>query len=367
MKKLSRLLLVLTLVLLIGCTSVLLVACDDDTDQSPAPTTPSFRVSFIRNYKTDTDEVAFTNVTVRQGRTVSAYEITEDDRPAGYDFVGDWYVGPEEGAEKFDFATKITQNVKIYAHWTENGKSTEADLKGGVFTPEKVKIKTKEGEKEVDNGVWRYVTGANNEIAHEESRFDFGTDVLRRLKAASPKTTYSVWKDEECSLTINNDATNLVVNLKNGDNVYYIKAVAEDSKVTAVYKINVYLEPKYDVSVIRIQGNYESEVKISAVAKGQKATAPSIATYVGHTFDGWYYYSEEKRNDKGQIVDADEDSGNILVKVGDKYYLADENGNRRFAYEDANGRKVVLYNGKYYLTDKSGAHLGRSDRNLQPP
>lgn len=172
MKKLSRLLLVLTLVLLIGCTSVLLVACDDDTDQGPAPTTPSFRVSFIRNYKTDTDEVAFTNVTVRQGRTVSAYEITEDDRPAGYDFVG-WFV-EKDGDEKFDFATKITQNVKIYAHWTENGKSTEADLKGGVFTQEKVKIKTKEGEKEVDNGVWRYVTGANNEIAHEESRFDFG-------------------------------------------------------------------------------------------------------------------------------------------------------------------------------------------------
>lgn len=357
MKKLSRLLLVLTLVLLIGCTSVLLVACDDDTDQGPAPTTPSFRVSFIRNYETDTDEVAFTNVTVRQGRTVSAYKITEDDRPAGYDCVDGWFVGPEEGAEKFDFATKITQNVNVYAHWVKNGKSTEADLKGGVFTQEKVKIKTKEGEKEVDNGVWRYVTGANNEIAHEESRFDFGTDVLRKLKAASPKTTYSVWKDEECSLTINNDATNLVVNLKNGDNVYYIKAVAEDSKVTAVYKINVYLEPKYDVSVIRIQGNYESEVKISAVAKGQKATAPSIddKMNVGHTFDGWYYYSEEKRNDKGQIVDADEDSGNILVKVGDKYYLADENGNRRFAYEDANGRKVVLYNGKYYLTDKSGA------------
>lgn len=356
MKKLSRLLLVLTLVLLIGCTSVLLVACDDGTDQGPAPTTPSFRVSFMKNYpESGEEDVAFTNVTVRQGRTVSAYEITEDDRPAGFDFVG-WFV-EKDGDEKFDFATKITQNVKIYAHWTPNGKSTEADLKGGVFTPEKVKIKTKEGEKEVDNGVWRYGTTANNEIAHEESRFDFDTDVLRKLKAASPKTTYSVWKDEECSLTINNDATNLVVNLKNGDNVYYIKAVAEDSKVTAVYKINVYLEPKYDVSVIRIQGNYESGVTIPAVAKGQKATAPSIATYVGHTFDGWYYYSEEKRNDKGQIVDADEDSGNILVKVGDKYYLADENGNRRFAYVDENGRKVVLYKGKYYLTDKSGARL----------
>ncbi len=356
MKKLSRLLLVLTLVLLIGCTSVLLVACDDGTDQGPAPTTPSFRVSFMKNYpESGEEDVAFTNVTVRQGRTVSAYEITEDDRPAGYDFVG-WFV-EKDGDEKFDFATKITQNVKIYAHWTPNGKSTEADLKGGVFTQEKVKIKTKEGEKEVDNGVWRYVTGANNEIAHEESRFDFDTDVLRKLKAASPKTTYSVWKDEECSLTINNDATNLVVNLKNGDNVYYIKAVAEDSKVTAVYKVNVYLEPKYDVSVIRIQGNYESAIPIYDVAKGQKATAPSIATYVGHTFDGWYYYSEEKRNDKGQIVDADEDSGNILVKVGDKYYLADENGNRRFAYVDENGRKVVLYKGKYYLTDKSGARL----------
>lgn len=351
MKKLSRLLLVLTLVLLIGCTSVLLVACDDDSDQGPAPTTPSFRVSFMKNYpESGEEDVAFTNVTVRQGRTVGAYEITEDDRPAGYDFVG-WFV-EKDGDENFDFATKITQNVKIYAHWTSNGKSTEADLKGGVFTQEKVKIKTKEGEKEVDNGVWRYVTGENNEIAHEESRFDFDTDVLRKLKAASPKTTYSVWKDEECSLTINNDATNLAVDLNNGDNFYYIKAVAEDSKVTAVYKINVYLEPKYDLRVRRIQGNYESEVKISDVAKGQKATAPSIATNVGHTFDGWYYYSKEKRNDKGQIVDAD---NNILVKVGDKYYLADENGNRLFAYEDANGRKVVLYDGKYYLTDKSGA------------
>lgn len=353
MKKLSRLLLVLTLVLLIGCTSVLLVACDDGTDQGPAPTTPSFRVSFMKNYpESGEEDVAFTNDTVRQGRTASAYEITEDDRPAGYDFVG-WFV-EKDGDEKFDFAMKITQNVKIYAHWTPNGKSTEADLKGGVFTQEKVKIKTKEGEKEVDNGVWRYVTGANNEIAHEESRFDFDTDVLRKLKAASPKTTYSVWKDEECSLPINNDATIFAVDLKNGDNFYYIKAVAEDSKVTAVYKINVYLEPKYDVSVIRIQGNYEPALTISDVAKGQKATAPSIATNVGHTFDGWYYYSKEKRNDKGQIVDAD---NNILVKVGDKYYLADENGNRRFAYEDANGRKVVLYNGKYYLTDKSGARL----------
>lgn len=352
MKKLSRLLLVLTLVLLIGCTSVLLVACDDDTDRGPAPTTPSFRVSFMKNYpESGEEDVAFTNVTVRQGRTVSAYEITEDDRPAGYDFVG-WFV-EKDGDEKFDFATKITQNVKIYAHWTSNGKSTEADLKGGVFTQEKVKIKTKEGEKEVDNGVWRYVTGANNEIAHEESRFDFDTDVLRKLKAASPKTTYSVWKDEECSLTINNDATIFAVDLNNGDNFYYIKAVAEDSKVTAVYKVNVYLEPKYDVSVIRIQGNYESGVTIYDVAKGQKVTEPDKMN-VGHTFGGWYYYSEEKRNDEGQIVDAD---NNILVKVGDKYYLADKNGNRRFAYVDANGRKVVLYNEKYYLTDKSGARL----------
>lgn len=354
MKKLSRLLLVLTLVLLIGCTSVLLVACDDGTDQGPAPTTPSFRVSFMKNYpESGEEDVAFTNVTVRQGRTVSAYEITEDDRPAGYDFVG-WFV-EKDGDEKFDFATKITQNVKIYAHWTPNGKTTDVDLKGGVFTQEKVKIKTKEGEKEVDNGVWRY-GGADHVIPHENSRFDFNS-VLDQLKNASEKgkTEFTVWKDEECGYSINNDPTNLVVKeLKNGDNVYYIKAVAEDSKVTAVYKINVYLEPKYDVSVIRIQGNYEPGVTISDVAKGQKATAPVIddKMNVGHTFDGWYYYSEEKRNDKGQIVDAD---NNILVKVGDKYYLADENGNRRFAYVDENGRKVVLYNGKYYLTDKSGA------------
>lgn len=93
-----------------------------------------------------------------------------------------------------------------------------------------MKIKTKEGEKEVDNGVWRYVTGANNEIAHEESRFDFGTDVLRKLKAASPKTTYSVWKDEECSLTINNDATNLVVNLKTATTFTISKRLRKTAK-----------------------------------------------------------------------------------------------------------------------------------------
>ena len=359
MKKLSRLLLVLTLVLLIGCTSVLLVACDDDTDQGPAPTTPSFRVSFMKNYpESGEEDVAFTNVTVRQGRTVSEYKITEDDRPAGYDFVG-WFV-EKDGDENFDFATKITQNVKIYAHWVENGKTKDVDLKGGVFTQEKVKIKTKEGEKEVDNGVWRY-GGADYVIPHDNSRFDFNS-VLDQLNKASEqgRTEFTVWKDEECSYSINNNPTNLVVKeLKNGDNFYYIKAVAEDSKVTAVYKINVYLEPKYDVSVIMIQGNYESGVTISDVAKGQKATVsdPDDKMNVGHTFDGWYYYSEEKRNDKGQIVDADEDSGNILVKVGDKYYLADKDGNRLFAYEDANGRKVVLYKGKYYLTDKSGARL----------
>ena len=216
-----------------------------------------------------------------------------------------------------------------------------------------MKIKTKEGKKEVDNGVWRY-GGADHVIPHDNSRFDFNS-VLDQLKNASEEgeTEFTVWKDEECSYSINNDATNLVEQeLKNGDNFYYIKAVAEDSKVTAVYKVNVYLEPKYDVSVYRIQGNYESKITISDVAKGQKATAPSIGTYVGHDHVGWYYYSEEKRNDEGKIVDAD---NNILVKVGDKYYLADEKGNRRFAYVDANGRKVVWYKGAYYLTDKSGA------------
>ena len=133
MKKLSRLLLVLTLVLLIGCTSVLLAACDDGTDQGPAPTTPSFRVSFMKNYpESGEEDVAFTNVTVRQGRTVNAYEITEDDRPAGYDFVG-WFV-EKDGDEKFDFATKITQNVKIYAHWTPNGKSKPKKAKRKSIT-----------------------------------------------------------------------------------------------------------------------------------------------------------------------------------------------------------------------------------------
>ena len=72
MKKLSRLLLVLTLVLLIGCTSVLLVACDDDTDQGPAPTTPSFRVSFMKNYPEQDKGESFKNDSVRQGKTFSA-------------------------------------------------------------------------------------------------------------------------------------------------------------------------------------------------------------------------------------------------------------------------------------------------------
>ena len=347
MKKLSRLLLVLTLVLLIGCTSVLLVACDDDNDQDGAPATPYFRVSFMKNYPEQDKGESFKNDSVRQGKTVGAYKITEDDRPAGYKFVG-WYVGPEEGAEKFDFATKITQNVNVYAHWVKNGKSTKVDLKGGVFTPEKVKINTKEGKKEIDNGVWRYVVADNhNVIPHDNSYFDFKV-VLNDLKDASKeeKTEFSVYEDEECNTPITN-----AVNLKNGDNFYYINAVAEDSKATRVYKINVYLEPKFDIKVAMYDG--AEKITISGIEKGKTAPEPSIdMTRAGYDFDDWYYYSVEQRNTEGKIIDA---NGNILVKVGNKYYLADENGERSFAYEDANGRKVVLYNKRYYLTDKSGA------------
>ncbi len=351
MKKLSRLLLVLTLVLLIGCTSVLLVACDDKEDQGGTPTTPSFRVSFIKNYPNTDEDVAFTNVTVKQGKTVSAYEITEDDRLAGHDFDG-WYVGKEEGAEKFDFATKITQNTKIYAHWKENGKSTDASLSDTVFTPEKVSVTLKdEGTKDVETGVYRYITGtAGNVLNHDNSVFDF-TMVLTKLRNANAKPTYSVWADEECALTINNDKNNLVVNLKNGNNIYYIKAVAEDTKVYKVYKVNVYLEPIYNVTFEKIKGRQDS-VSIKQYKKGELATEPTNVDNAGFRFNGWYYLSEEERDADGDIVDV---NGDKLVKVDGKYYFADKNGERMFAYVDENGRNVVYFNGEYYLTDKTGA------------
>lgn len=357
MKKLSRLLLVLTLVLLIGCTSVLLVACDDKEDQGGTPTTPSFRVSFIKNYPNTDDDVAFTNVTVEQGKTVSAYEITEDDRLAGHDFDG-WYVGKEKGAEKFDFATKITQNTKLYAHWKENGKSVNTDLSGNVFRAETVTVRLPDGEKEVETGVYRYVYGDNNVIPHDKTRFDFYEDVIAKMDKANKdqnnpdnKTypTYSVWSNEECNYPL----VNTVVNLKNGNNIYYIKAVAEDSKAFEVFKVNIYLEPKYNVTFEAIYGEPSYAVK-KEYSAGAKISIDNISLpdTSGYTYeDKWYYRSEEKRSD-GDIVDV---NGDKLVKVDGKYYFADENGERMFVYVDENGRNVVYFKGKYYLTDKSGA------------
>lgn len=370
MKKLSKIFVMLLTLVLIVVTAGLFTACDKGEDTTPTITVPTYEVTFHMNYHdgASAGEKDQTKI-VKEGGTVSANSVTDPARPAGYTFAG-WFTSAD-GTDNYDFATKITRDTDVYAHWSSNGKASDVTLNTtGVFTEEKVTIAyQKEIEnqethavtyeyatKEVSTGVYLYTgNGATGGfVSNENKSFNFAE---RFNGIVADTSTYVVYSDSECKYIA---SSNNIVSLNNGNNYYYIRVTAEDTIATALYKINIKLEPKYTVSVEVIPGS--GRYITDLYGKYSTATEPVTDGYnIGYSFQGWYYDSKYQRNEKGEIVDA---HGNALIEENGVYYLVNSNREKYACYKDDLGNAAIREGDVYYKADKNGDYVYDGDEKI---
>lgn len=62
----------------------------------------------------------------------SGWTVGDTGKITGYSFDG-WYTSPT-GGDKYDWSTKLTNDVTMYAHWTANGYTAKYDAGGGKGT-----------------------------------------------------------------------------------------------------------------------------------------------------------------------------------------------------------------------------------------
>ena len=62
----------------------------------------------------------------------SGWTVGDTGKITGYSFDG-WYTSPT-GGDKYDWSTKLTNDVTMYAHWTANGYTVKYDAGGGKGT-----------------------------------------------------------------------------------------------------------------------------------------------------------------------------------------------------------------------------------------
>lgn len=62
----------------------------------------------------------------------SGWTVGDTGKITGYSFDG-WYISPT-GGDKYDWSTKLTNDVTMYAHWTANGYTVKYDAGGGKGT-----------------------------------------------------------------------------------------------------------------------------------------------------------------------------------------------------------------------------------------
>lgn len=62
----------------------------------------------------------------------SGWTVGDTGKITGYSFDG-WYTSPT-GGDKYDWSTKLTNDVTMYAHWTSNGYTVKYDAGGGKGT-----------------------------------------------------------------------------------------------------------------------------------------------------------------------------------------------------------------------------------------
>ncbi len=257
---------------------------------------------------------------VFDGRTV---ECPANPTNAGFTFAG-WFT---EDAQEYDFATPVTDDLTLYAHWTASGDVTTAytvsfDTDGG--TPAIVDATVTCGETVVrpddpskdgfDFAGW---------FTKDGKKYNFNTPVTDNL------TLYAHWSTISYTVTFNSAGGSAVASQKvtRGDTVekpanptnegfkfkgWYTEdakkydfntPVTGDLTLYAHWTVDGDAPVSYTVTFNTAGG---SEVKSQVVACGEVVKRPADPTKEGFTFDGWFTSDGEKYNFNTPVMETTE-------------------------------------------------------------
>ena len=239
----------------------------------------------IVNFNAD-NGTGLTTADVKCGGTVAA---PADPTKDGFKFQG-WY----NGDEKFDFGTKITEDITLTAKWD---KTTEP------VTPVAAAYQ-----------VETYVEQAD------------GTFLLTGTDTKSGKLNETVTVDTTTA------PEHHVFDAENEGNVIsgpVTKPELVDGKLTNLLVLKAYY--KLDSHTVTFNADNGTEATTATVKHGEKAAEPTAPTKAGYRFDGWYYDSALK---KEVTDDVKVNSSTVTLYAGwtASTVPAGLNGEDHFAY-----------------------------------
>jgi len=230
----------------------------------------------------------------------------------GYIFQG-WFTSATGGSE-FDFSTKITSNMTLYAHWAENtSKSCKVTFNANGGNPGSTQTvqsgsclvapdnPTRSGYK-----FQGWYTSASGGV-----KYDFATPVTENFTLYAQWTADSLVKNYTVTYVYNNGtAGKTTQTVKSGDRVTGVDVPARsgytfdgwytsstggikyDFNNTVTSDLTLYAHWTQNSSAqsytVTFKANGGNPGNVQTVQSGDQATIPTSPTRSGYTFDGWF-------------------------------------------------------------------------------
>lgn len=261
---------------------------------------PKLTVTFDHNYEGSTP----TTLNVENGGTVSEPAAPSRD---GYTFLG-WFA-EKEGTAKYNFATPITSDVTVYAHW---GFEVVFNLNyEGAAAGEKVLVEIGGKVAEPATAPTRpnfLFQGWYTSAAATGDRYDFSAEVTANLNL------YAGWKEVAGDLynvtfKYNNGTPDVVRQVEDGSTIdrpadpqmenaefkgwFSDEALEHEYNFAEPVKGDITLYAKWDVESYTLtfyynHSNNSGVYTTQSVKPGRQASAPDNPTLDGFYFAGWY-------------------------------------------------------------------------------
>ena len=303
----------LLFILLSALTLFAYTACGSDSGSSGDDETQSYTVTFNTN---GGSEIA--SQSVEEGKLATKPEKAPTKE--GFTFTG-WFTSTDEGKTlsdtEFDFATKITKNITLYAKWTEESDTPKED-------PATVKISfdTNEGS-EVTEIIAEIGKATKAPTAPTKGGFDFAgwftdkelTKAFDFEKESAGLTEdiilYAKWTVKVFTVTFDTDGgTKIDAQLieYNGTakkpatnptkaNCTFSGWFADSEfktefdfagKITKDTTVYAKWTPVIGTYEVKFDTNADSKVDTPVITEGQKANKPKAPTKEHYTFAGWF-------------------------------------------------------------------------------
>ena len=243
------------------------------------------------------------NVPVLKGHKVAPYEITKDN----YAFDG-WRLTDVNGA-RYDFSSKVTSDVTLYARWVEVSQAPGIVL--NETQVDNVNPKISDGKVEIVYG--DLVDWANQSQTPDESLGGNKDTLYVGVNLPSPEGTVTTSYNEidhtaestepeiwRIYLPIaDKDANGVYVPRGAYEKTYMFYYFDADGNMIGAYKIVASLEDYIERTVTIYNG--DNEPQVTTLLNGKKITEPEAGERDGYVFDGFRLGS-----DAGELYKFDE-------------------------------------------------------------